>query len=214
MIKINLVDRGKREKKGISLDLRGLKGLKVQDLLKGSPEYPVGIISWLVLLGVGAYYINLNSQVGKLKKEVERLNTERAQLQAKAKEFLDRKKAIEEEINKLKKDIENIESSKDIIVGLKAYYRPFNATMDAYLSSLPKVSWVSSYRQSLDMNTGLIKSEFEISSLDYASASNYGQKLSRISKDLQISSVERKTNPHGIEYYTLKLTAVKEAEGR
>ncbi len=211
MIKVNLVGKEKRERKGLAIDL---KAIKVQDLFKGRPEYFAGILSWLLLGGVAVYYLSLSSRLDTAKRQVEDLRLQKSQLQAKAKEFIDKKKALEEEISRLRGEIEGIERSKDIIVSLKAQYEPFNKTLDIYLNNLPKVSWVSNYRQSFDTSTGLIKSEFEVNSLDYTSASNYGQRLSSFSKEVQVSSVERKLNPNGIEYYTLKLTAVREAEGR
>jgi len=216
MIKINLAKVRKEEaKRGIAFDLSPLKTLKVQDLFKAGGEYYAGLLLWLGVVAVLGYYWKVRQDVEHLKAEINNLNAERARLQAQAKKFLDEKKAIEERIAKIKKEIQDVERSKDIIVGLKAYYEPFNSGFSFYMSYVPKTSWISSYRQSLDINQQKLTSELEINSFDYESLSSYGKALSNTSQRASLAQLERKLNPHGFEYYSAKLSSERNLqEGR
>ncbi|WPM32740.1 septum formation initiator family protein [Hydrogenobacter sp. T-2] len=216
MIRINLAKVRKEEgKRGIAFDLSSLKTLKVQDLLKAGGEYYVGLLLWLGVVGILAYYWKVKAEVDSLKAELDNLNAEKTRLQAQAEKFLNEKKAIEERIARIKKGIQDIESSKDIIIGLKAYYEPFNSGFFLYTSRVPRASWISSYTQSLNINQGKLTSELEISSLDYESLSLYSKALSNASQGVYFSQLERKVNPHGFEYYSAKLSSEKSLqEGR
>lgn len=216
MIKINLAKVRKEEaKRGIAFDLSSLRTLKGQDLLKAGGEYYVGLLLWLGVVGILAYYWKVKAEVDSLKAELDNLNAEKTRLQAQAKKFLDEKKAIEERIAKIKKEIQDVERSKDIIVGLKAYYEPFNSGFSFYTSEAPRVSWISSYRQSLDINQQKLTSELEISSLDYESLSSYSKALSIASQSVFLSQLERKVNPYGFEYYSARISSERNLqEGR
>ncbi len=216
MIRINLARVRKEEaKRGIAFDLSSLKTLKAQDLLKAGGEYYAGLLLWLGVVGILAYYWKVKGEVDSLKVELDNLNAEKTRLQAQAGRFLDEKKAIEERIAKIKKDIQDIERSKDIIIGLKAYYEPFNSGFLLNTSRVPRTSWISSYRQSLDISQGKLTSELEISSFDYSSLSLYSKALSNSSQGVYLSQLERKVNPHGFEYYSAKLSSEKSLqEGR
>ncbi len=216
MIRINLAKvRREEKKKGLSLDLSTLKGLKVQDLFKAGGEYYAGIVLWIAVLGALGYYWKVNKEKEALKAELDRLNAEKTRLQAQAKKFLDEKKAIEERIAKIKKEIQDVERSKDIIVGLKAYYEPFNSGFSFYMSYVPKAAWISSYRQSLDINQQKLTSELEINSFDYESLSSYGKALSNASQRASLAQLERKLNPHGFEYYSARISSERNLqEGR
>jgi len=216
MIRINFARVRKEEaKRGIAFDLSSLKTLKVQDLLKAGGEYYAGLLLWLGVVGILAYYWKVKGEVDSLKVELDNLNAEKTRLQAQAGRFLDEKKAIEERIAKIKKDIQDIERSKDIIIGLKAYYEPFNSGFFLYTSRVPRASWISSYTQSLDISQGKLTSELEISSFDYDSLSLYSKALSNASQGVYLSQLERKINPHGFEYYSAKLSSEKSLqEGR
>ncbi len=208
MIKINLakVKREKRQK-GISFDISSLKTLKVQELFKAGGEYYAGVFLWLGVVAVLGYYWKVRQNVEHLKAEINNLNAGKARLQAQAKKFLDEQRAIEERIAKIKEEIQNVERSKDIIVGLKAYYEPFNSGFFFYTSYMPKASWVSSYKQSLDLEKQTLVSELEVNSLDYNGLSRYGKSLGGGSQRALLTKLERKVNPHGFEYYSIKLTA-------
>ncbi|MEJ7554684.1 MAG: hypothetical protein WKI50_01950 [Aquificaceae bacterium] len=208
MIRINLAGvRKKKARKGIALDLSSLKTIEVQDLFKVRGEYYAGLFLWLGVVGILAYYWKVKGEVDSLKVELDNLNAEKTRLQAQAGRFLDEKKAIEERIAKIKKDIQDIERSKDIIIGLKAYYEPFNSGFFLYTSRVPRASWISSYTQSLDISQGKLTSELEINSFDYDSLSLYSKALSNASQGVYLSQLERKINPHGFEYYSARISS-------
>ncbi len=80
---------------------------------------------------------------------------------------------------------------------------------------MPKASWVSSYKQSLDLEKHTLVSELEINSLDYNGLSRYGKSLGEGSQRALLTKLERKVNPHGFEYYSIKITAERQLkEGR
>ncbi len=208
MIKINLAKVRKEEaKRGITFDLSSLKTLNVKDLFKARGEYYAGFLLWLGVVAVLGYYWKVNQDVEHLKAEINNLNTEKARLQAQEKKFIDEKEAIDKRIAEIKKEIQDVERSKDIIVGLKAYYEPFNSSFFFYTSYVPKASWVSSYKQSLDINQQKLTSELEINSFDYESLSSYGKTMSEASQKASLAQLERKLNPHGFEYYSAKLSS-------
>ncbi|MCX8164092.1 MAG: hypothetical protein N3D14_01700 [Aquificaceae bacterium] len=214
MIKINLA-RVKREKpkRAIAFDITAIKQLKVQDLLKAGGEYYVGLLAWLCLAGLFGYYWKVAKDRDKLKTELNRLNTEKAKLQSKARKLSEDKKRVEESIAKLKKEIQDVNRGKDIILGLKAYYEPFNSGFSFYTSYVPRTSWVTSYKQGISINQQSLKVEIEVSSLDYQSLSSYGNSLGKDSKKIMLSKVERRLNPHGFEYYSVKFATEKDLGG-
>ncbi len=216
MIKINLAKVRKEEaKRGITFDLSSLKTLNVKDLFKARGEYYAGFLLWLGVVAVLGYYWKVNQDVEHLKAEINNLNAEKARLQAQEKKFIDEKEAIDKRIAEIKKEIQDVERSKDIIVGLKAYYEPFNSSFFFYTSYVPKASWVSSYKQSLDLEKHTLVSELEINSLDYNGLSRYGKSLGEGSQRALLTKLERKVNPHGFEYYSIKITAERQLkEGR
>ncbi len=208
MIRINFARVRKEEaKRGIAFDLSSLKTLKVQDLFKAGGEYYAGLLLWLGVVGILVYYWKVKGEVDSLKVELDNLNAEKTRLQAQAGRFLDEKKAIEERIAKIKKDIQDIERSKDIVIGLKAYYEPFNSGFLLNTSRVPRASWISSYTQSLDISQGKLTSELEINSFDYDSLSLYSKALSNASQGVYLSQLERKINPHGFEYYSARISS-------
>ena len=214
MIKINLL-KAEQKKRGISIDLTALKSLKVQDLLKVNSLYYAGAFLWIVVILAAGYYFKLNQDKESLRRKLEELNAEKSRLQAQSKRFLEQKKSLEAEIARLKAQIQDIDKSKDIIVGLKSYYNPFNNSLDLYTLSLPKTSWVNNYKQNLDINTQTVKSELDINTFDYQSISAYGRIVGNRSKKVTISPVERKATPSGFEYYNAKLSMEKPIqEGR
>ncbi|MFN4012769.1 MAG: hypothetical protein ACK4KZ_02810 [Aquificaceae bacterium] len=205
MIRINLL-KAEQKKRGVSIDLTALKGLKVQYLLKVGSLYYAGAFFWIVVILAVGYYFKLNQDKGELRRKIEELNAEKNKLQAQSRSFLEQKQSLEAEITRLKAQIQDIDKSKDIIVGLKSYYNPFNKSLDLYTISLPKASWINNYRQSLDINTQTVKSELDINTFDYQSISAYGSIVGSRSKKIAISPVERRATPSGFEYYNAKLS--------
>ncbi|MEJ5339470.1 MAG: hypothetical protein WHS43_07435 [Aquificaceae bacterium] len=216
MIKINLARvRKERPEKAVAVDIAAIRRLRLRDLFKAGGEYYAGIVLWIGVVAVLGYYWKVNQDVDALKAELNRLNAEKVKLQTEAKRFLDEKKAVEERIARIKKEIQDIERSKDIILGLKSYYEPFNSGFLFYTSYVPKASWVSSYRQNLDLDRQMLVTELEVNSLDYNSLSNYGKTLGTGSQRVMLTQLERKLNPHGFEYYSIKLNTERELqEGR
>lgn len=117
MIRINLL-KSEQKKKSISIDLTALKSLKVQDLLKVNSLYYAGAFLWIVVILAAGYYFKLNQDKENLRRKLEELNAEKSRLQAQSKRFLEQKKSLEAEIARLKAQIQDIDKSKDIIVGL------------------------------------------------------------------------------------------------
>ncbi|MFN3813420.1 MAG: hypothetical protein ACK4SM_02200 [Aquificaceae bacterium] len=205
MIKINLVK--KREKVEV-----GKARLEKEKIVKAIPkvpkvEYVLALFAWFAIVLMLVYYFRLSSERSKLRAEVDSLNAQKVQLQSKAKKFLEEKKVIEERIASLEGRLRNIERSKDILVGLKSYYQPFNQSLFSYTRSVPSISWISSYNQSLDINSGSIKTDIELQSLDYKGISLYSEELSSTSRSVSLTSLERKVNQHGFEYYTVRFSA-------
>ena len=210
MIKINLSKVRKEEKRiPLALDLRGLSP---QRLFTVGGEYYAGIVAWIALVVVLGYYWKVKGDIDTLKRELNRLNQEKVALQVQAKKFIEEKKNLENSIASIKKEIQEIEKSKDIIVGLKSYYNVFNSSFD-YYTLLPATSWFSLYKQTLDIEKEAIKVELDLNSFDYQSISKYGDLLSKNSRSVELSQMERRVNPYGFEYYVVKFFAEKPLQG-
>ncbi|MFN3870618.1 MAG: PilN domain-containing protein [Aquificaceae bacterium] len=207
MIKINLA-KEKKERRKISPGF-DLKGFDVKKLTKAGGEYYLGLLAWIVLAVMVVYYFKIEKEVSTYKEELNRLNQEKIGLQTQAKKLLEEKKSLEDRIADIKKQIEDLERSKDIIAGLKNYYQVFNSSLDFYTSYVPKGSWVNSYRQTLDIDQEVVKTTMDINSFDYQSISSYGTLLGKNSQKIMISPVERKLNPAGFEYYSAKIDLEK-----
>ncbi len=210
MIKINLVK--KKEEKELKLTAGRVPRIALPTQ-KENAIYYLSIILWLGFVLTLLYYLKLRSNTENLKKRIDELNVQKTQLQVKAKKFAEEKKLIEDNIKNLENRIKDVEKSKDIIVGLKSYYTPFNSTLFFHVRSVPSVSWISSYKESLDINALLIKAELELQSLDYYGISNYTQRLASLSKAVEVSSIERKVNQYGFEYYSARLSTAKTLQG-
>ncbi len=214
MIKINLAKERER-KRLLEKEIKPAVGLpKIGIPIKREASvYYLSAILWLCVILTGIYYYRLSSEREQIKREIDQLNAQKIQLQAKAKRFMEEKKAIERSIADLENRIKDIEKSKDILIGLKSYYVPFNQTFLSYVKSAPSISWISSYRQTFDINNPAIKTEMELQSLDYSGISYYSKRLAQLSKVVNVSSVERKVNQYGFEYYSARLTAEKSLYG-
>jgi hypothetical protein len=138
----------------------------------------------------------------------------RADVESIVKRISEEKKGIESEISALKTEMDAIERSKDILIGLKSLYEPFNNSFISFSSSVPSVSWMFTYSQSLDIETRKLKTEFDLSSFDYASISSYANSLRKKNAEVFISAIERKTTPNGYEYYYTKLISEKSIGGQ
>ena len=154
----------------------------------------------------GLYYLSLSSKRNDLSREVEKLKSQRAQLEAKYKKFLDEKKVLEERVKTIQGRIADIDKSKDILLGLKEHYSSFNSSLYTYTLKLPSDTWISSYKQIIDLQSGGVVVDMELSSLDAQSISRYGEAVKGISSKILVSNVERKVGQHGFEYYFAKLS--------
>lgn len=210
MIKIDLSKVRKEEKRKVQFaDFSKLKSVRVENLLKAKGEYYAGIILWIGLFALIGYYWKINEERNKLRTELSRLNAEKSNLQVQMSEILRERRLLEERVASLRKEIQEIEKSRDIILGLKSYYEHFNSGFTFYTSYIPRSSWISSYKQTLNPETQTLTTELEINSFDYQSIGNYGKAIERSSQKVALSNMERKVNPHGFEYYSIKLSAEK-----
>jgi seryl-tRNA synthetase len=163
---------------------------------------------------MGGWYLKTSKEITEIKREIDQLQAEKNRLEVMAKRISEEKKKIESEISALRAEMDMIERSKDILIGLKAFYEPFNDSFVSFSSSVPSVSWTITYSQSLDIENRKLKTEFDLSSFDYASIGSYANSLRKNNAEVFISGIERKTTPNGYEYYSTKLVAEKSIGGK
>jgi hypothetical protein len=215
MIKINLLNEKKAKKTSPQPTFASLKEVKVSDLLKlDKAQYYLSVLLWIGVLGMGVLYWKISKEITQIKLEIDQLQVEKNRLEAMAKRVSEEKKEIESEISALRAEMDAIERSKDILIGLKLLYEPFNDSFVSFSSSIPSVSWTITYSQSLDIDNRKLKTEFDLSSFDYASIGSYADRLKKNNVEVFISSIERKTTPNGYEYYSTKLVAEKSIGGK
>jgi len=215
MIKINLLKEKKTKKTLAQPTLVSLKEAKVSDLLKlDKAQYYLSVLLWIGVLGMGGWYWKISKEITEIKREIDQLQAEKNRLEVMAKRISEEKKKIESEISALRAEMDMIERSKDILIGLKAFYEPFNDSFVSFSSSVPSVSWTLTYSQSLDIENRKLKTEFDLSSFDYASIGSYANSLRKNNTEVFISGIERKTTPNGYEYYSTKLVAEKSVGGK
>jgi hypothetical protein len=215
MIKINLLKEKKAKKTLTQPTFASVKEVKVSDLLKlDKAQYYLSVLLWIGVLGMGVLYWKISKEITQIKLEIDQLQVEKSRLEGLAKRISEEKKEIESEISALKAEMDMIERSKDILIGLKSLYEPFNNSFISFSSSVPSVSWMLTYSQSLDMENRKLKTEFDLSSFDYASISSYANSLKNKNAEVFISGIEKKTTPNGYEYYSTKLVAEKSIGGQ
>ena len=215
MIKINLLKEKKAKKTLPQPTLVSLKEVKVSDLLKlDKAQYYLSALLWICVLGMGVWYWKISKEITQIKLQIDQLQVEKNRLEGLAKRISEEKKEIESEISALKTEMDAIERSKDILIGLKSLYEPFNNSFISFSSSIPSVSWMFTYSQSLDMENRKLKTEFDLSSFDYASISSYANSLRKKNAEVFISGIERKVTPNGYEYYSTKFVAEKSIGGQ
>jgi len=215
MIKINLLKEKKAKKTLPQSTAVPLKEIRVGDLLKpDKAQYYLSILLWICVLGMGVWYWKISKELTQIKLEIDQLQVERNRLEGMAKRISEEKKGIESEISALKTEMDAIERSKDILIGLKSLYEPFNNSFISFSSSVSSVSWMFTYSQSLDIENRKLKTEFDLSSFDYASISSYANSLRKKNVEVFISVIERKVTPNGYEYYSTKLVAEKSIGGQ
>jgi hypothetical protein len=215
MIRINLLKEKKAKKTLPRPTSVSLKEVKVGDLLKlDKAQYYLSVLLWIGVLGMGVWYWKISKEITQIKLEIDQLQVERNRLEGMAKRISEEKKEIESEISALKAEMDAIENSKDILIGLKSLYEPFNNSFISFSSSIPSVSWMFTYSQSLDIENRKLKTEFDLSSFDYASISSYANSLRKKNAEVFISGIERKITPNGYEYYSTKLVAEKSIGGQ
>jgi seryl-tRNA synthetase len=162
---------------------------------------------------MGGWYLKTSKEITEIKREIDQLQAEKNRLEGMAKRISEEKKKMESEISALRAQLDMIERSKDILIGLKAFYKPFNDSFVSFSNSVPSVSWTLTYSQSLDIENRKLKTEFDLSSFDYASIGSYANSLKKNNAEVFISGIERKTTPNGYEYYSTKLVAEKSVGG-
>ncbi len=215
MIKINLLKEKKAKKALPQPTFASLKEIKVNELLKlDKAQYYLSVLLWIGVLGMGVLYWKTSKEITETRLEIDQLQAEKNRLEGIAKRISEEKKEIESEISTLKAEMDMIERSKDILIGLKAFYEPFNNSFVSFSSSIPSVSWTLNYSQSLDIENRKLKTEFDLSSFDYASIGSYANNLRKKNAEVFISGIERKTTPNGYEYYSTKLVAEKSIGGQ
>ena len=215
MIKINLRKEKKAKKTLPQPTSVSLKEIRLGDLLKlDKAQYYLSVLLWICVLGMGVWYWKISKELTQIKLEIDQLQVEKSRLEGLAKRISEEKKGIESEISALKTEMDAIERSKDILIGLKSLYEPFNNSFISFSSSVPSVSWMFTYSQSLDIETRKLKTEFDLSSFDYASISSYANSLRKKNAEVFISAIERKTTPNGYEYYYTKLISEKSIGGQ
>jgi hypothetical protein len=215
MIKINLLKEKKAKKTLPQPTFAFLKEVNISDLLKlDKAQYYLSVLLWIGVLGMGVLYWKTSKEIREIKREIDQLQAEKNRLEGIAKRISEEKKEIESEISALKTEMDAIERSKDILIGLKAFYEPFNDSFVSFSSSVPSVSWTITYSQSLDIENRKLKTEFDLSSFDYASIGSYANSLKKNNVEVFISGIERKTTPNGYEYYSTKLVAEKSIGGK
>lgn len=215
MIKINLLKEKKAKKTLSQPTFLSLKEIRVGDLLKlDKAQYYLSALLWIGVLGMGVLYWKTSKEITEIKREIDQLQAEKNRLEGMAKRISEEKKEIESEISALRTEMDMIERSKDILIGLKAFYEPFNNSFVSFSNSVPSVSWTLTYSQSLDIENRKLKTEFDLSSFDYASIGSYANSLKKNNVEVFISSIERKTTPNGYEYYSTRLVAEKSIGGK
>jgi hypothetical protein len=215
MIKINLLKEKKTKKPSLQPTSVSLKEIRVGDLLKlDRAQYYLSVLLWIGVLGMGVLYWKTSKEITETKLEIDQLQAEKNRLEVMAKRISEEKKKIESEMSALRAEMDMIERSKDILIGLKAFYEPFNNSFVSFSSSVPSVSWTLTYSQSLDIENRKLKTEFDLSSFDYASIGSYANSLKKNNVEVFISSIERKITPNGYEYYSIKLVAEKSVGGK
>ena len=215
MIRINLLREKKPKKAEISPYKKTLREIRIGELVKlVKVEVYLSVALWLSVLGVGAWYWKASTQLNKIKREVDQLQAEKNRLSVQAQRIVEEKKKIESEINQLKSEIDALDRSKDILIGLKELYIPFNEGFKTFSSSVPPASWIIAYNQTLDVGGGKLTTEFELSSFDYNSISAYTVSLKKANNEVFVSSIERKTNPSGYEYYFARLNVERSIGGK
>jgi len=215
MIKINLLEEKKAKKTLQQPTLVSLKEIRVGDLLKlDKAQYYLSVLLWIGVLGMSVLYWKTSKEITEIKREIDQLQAEKNRLESIANRISEEKKEIESEVSALRAEMDMIERSKDILIGLKAFYEPFNNSFVSFSSSVPSVSWMLNYSQSLDIENRKLKTEFDLFSFDYASIGSYANSFKKNNVEVFISNIERKTTPNGYEYYSTILVAEKSIGGK
>ncbi|SHK13726.1 hypothetical protein [Thermocrinis minervae] len=205
MIKINLL--GDQRRKEVKTQRFAIKIGEVKDLFKIDKSfYYLAVVLWLIPFFMLAYYIKLKDENSKLLSDISSLNLQKSKLLEAYKKQQEEKKILEESISKLTKEIEEINFGKTVLVGLKEYYKPFNALLYSSVETLPNTAWVSSYKQELDLDSGKISLEMQLKSLDYFVVDSYVKRMS----PAVVSSIERSPSKTGYDVYSVNLKLERE----
>lgn len=207
MIKINLLRRRKRRR--ISLpDLSRLKKVNLREVLRNRALY-FAPLAGLAVLGVEIFYAyNLKREIEALESEVNRLTVERDRLRRRANEILTKRKELQSQIKAVKQRIKDLEMSKDVIITLKSYYVPFNASLLYLYTKVPSTVWLENLSQTMDF--GRINVELAFGSYDIDSIEGF---LATVREEFPLiffGEVRKRENKRGIIYYVSSAKIGKE----
>jgi len=168
----------KKEKRRLSLpDLGKLKEVHPKEFLRERALIIVPVISALIIGGELFYAYRLKGEIEELQREVSRLTVERNKLKKKADVVQAKKKALQQEINRVKGRIRYLEMSKEVILVLKDYYKPFNSALSFLYTETPSTVWYD--RLSQNMSFQKIDVELSFGSYDINSIKHFFQIVKR-----------------------------------
>lgn len=210
MIKINFL---KKERKKFTLpDFSKLKEVKFKDFIKERALIIAPLIVSLLIVGELLYVYKIRKEIGELRKEVSRLTMERNTLKKKADAITAQKKALQQEINKVKHRIRRLEMSKDILLVLKGYYQPFNGSLNFLYTKAPSTVWYDKLSQNIDFQK--IDVELSFGSYDIDSIKHFFSSIKEKFPRLLPGEIEKKENRNGIIYYVSTVKIGKDIIGR
>ncbi|HHJ63966.1 MAG TPA: hypothetical protein ENJ61_03575 [Aquifex aeolicus] len=209
MIRINLF---KKERKRLSLpDLSKLKEVHPKEFLKERALIIVPAIGALVIGAELFYAYRLKGEIEELQKEVSRLTVERNNLKKKADVVQAKKKALQQEINRVKGRIRYLEMSKEVILVLKGYYKPFNRALGFLYTEAPSTVWYDKLSQSMSFQK--IDVELSFGSYDINSIKHFFEIVKREFPRLLPGEIKKQENKSGIIYYASTIKISKDFEG-
>ncbi len=206
MIKINLL---KEEKKGRGISLPSLRefSLSKENLIQeGAVKVLLAVSAALVVAELG-YLFSLRKTASNLESQKNQLVQERDRWKAKAQRFLVERKRLENEIRAVKDRIDYLVRSKEVILVMKKYYRPFNSSLKYVYTKTPPTVWLYSFSQNQDF--GSISMSMSFSAYDINTIDEFFSILDKEYSTPIIQSIQRKLNPYGIEYYVSNIKSSK-----
>ncbi len=208
MIRINLL---KKERKRLSLpDLSRLKEIHPRELLRERALIIVPAIGALVIAGELIYAYKIKSEIKKLEEEISRLTAERNTLKRKADVIQAKKKALQQEINRVKGRIRYLEMSREVILVLKGYYQPFNQALDFLYTEVPSTVWYDKLSQ--NMSWQKIDVELSFGSYDINSIKHFFRIVKREFPQLLPGEIRKQESRSGVIFYASSIKISKNLE--